>query len=92
MKRLLAVAAIIAACATFTPAAALPLVPVDAGIAAEAGGLLEVKKGGRGHGRHMGRGGRGHHHGWHRGRGHHYGWYKGRGRHYGWSRGRHRGW
>jgi hypothetical protein len=50
-------------------------------LAAQDGGVIQVR-GGHGHGHgHMGRGGRGHHYGWGRGRGHHYGWYRGRGHH-----------
>ncbi|MBA2397449.1 MAG: hypothetical protein H0V72_01875 [Bradyrhizobium sp.] len=44
-------------------------------LAAQDNAVIQVKGGhGHGHGRHMGRGGRGHHHGWGRGRGHHKGW------------------
>jgi hypothetical protein len=53
-------------------------------LAAQDGGVIEVK-GGHGHGHgHMGRGGRGHHYGWGRGRGHHYGWSRGRGHRHHW--------
>jgi hypothetical protein len=51
---------------TISASARLGMAPM----AAQDGGVIEVKRGrGRGHGR------------WHRGRGHHYGWYRGRGHH-----------
>ena len=62
---------------TVSASARLGIAPM----AAQDGGVIQVR-GGHGHGHgHMGRGGRGHHYGWGRGRGHHYGWYRGRGHH-----------
>ena len=78
MKRLFltGLAACTLALAPGLSASAMPVATPDA-LGASDAGVIQVKGGhghGHGHGHHWGRGGRGHHYGWHRGRGHHYGW------------------
>jgi hypothetical protein len=76
MKRLflIGLAACTLALAPGLSASAMPVATPDA-LGASDAAVIQVKGGhGHGHGHHWGRGGRGHHYGWHRGRGHHYGW------------------
>ena len=79
MRRLLLIS--LAACVLVTTSilSAMAMPVAKPNMLADNDGIVLVKGGhGHGHGHHMGRGGRGHHYGWHRGRGHHYGWYRGR--------------
>ena len=71
MRRIVLIGCALLLAMTASASARLGIAP----LAAQDDGVTQVKHG-RGHGRghRMGRGGRGHHHGWGRGRGHHYGW------------------
>jgi hypothetical protein len=83
MKRLLLIgfAACTFAAVPIVSASAMPIATPNT-IAVGTDSAVILARGGHGGGRHMRRGGHGHHYGWGRGRGHNHGW----------ARGRHRGW